>query len=152
MTRARHVTPCHTAGRIEKICSLVLAFQARGAMTRAEIGDVLQLGPSGVRKYLVDLGEKVAFGSIGGEQLCRLTLGAEEAKAFVAQLTTEAIGRPRASRASDFEIAKRDPGRHFHILDDDEHYPIRMRRDQVVRDPFVAALFGPAPASMGAHA
>jgi hypothetical protein len=142
MTRARHVTPCHTAGRIEKICALVLAFRARGAMTRSEIGDVLQMGPSGVRKYLIDLGEKVTFGSVGGVQLCRLTLGAEEAAEYVTQLTREAAGRPRPGRASDFDIAKRDPARHFHILDDDEHYPIRMRRDQVVRDPLVAALFG----------
>jgi len=152
MTRARHVTPCHTAGRIEKICSLVVAFQARGEMTRAEIGDVLKMGPSGVRKYLVDLGEKVTFGSIGGTQFCRLTLSAEEATAFVAKLTSEAAGRPRPPRASDFDKAKRDPARHFHILDDDEHYAIRLRRTPVARDPFVAALFGPGPASMGAHA
>jgi hypothetical protein len=152
MTRARHVTPCHTACRIEKICSLVLAFQARGAMTRAEIGDVLKMGPSGVRKYLVDLGEKVAFGSIGGEQLCRLTLGAEEARAFVAQLAREAAGRPRPINVSDFEKAKRDPNRHFHILDDDEHYAIRLGRAPIVRDPLVAAFFGPHGAGMGVHA
>lgn len=152
MTRARHVTPCHTAGRIERICNLVRAFQARGAMTRAEIGDVLKIGPSGVRKYLTDLGENVAFGYIGGQQLCRLTLGADEAAAFIVQLTTEAAGRPRPVRPSDFDIAKRDPARRFHILADDEHYPIRIRRDQVVRDPLVAAFFGPHGAAVGAHA
>jgi len=152
MTRARHVTPCHTAGRIERICALVVAFQKRGAMTRAEIGDVLKMGPSGVRKYLVDLGEKVTFGTVGGAQMCRLTLSAEEAAAYVAQLAREAAGRPRPVRASDFDIAKRDPARHFHILDDDEHYPIRMHRDQIGRDPLVAALFGPCGVGMEARA
>jgi hypothetical protein len=143
MTRARHVTPCHTAGRIERICSLVLAFQARGAMTRAEIGDVLKMGPSGVRKYLVDLGEKVSFGYVGGTQLCRLTLSTEEAPAYVAQLTREAAARPRTVNASDFDKAMRDPARHFHILADDEHYAIRLRRTPVMRDPLIAAFFGP---------
>lgn len=152
MTRARHVTPSHTAGRIEKICALVVAFQARGAMTRAEIGDVLKMGPSGVRKYLVDLGEKVAFESIGGEQLCRLTLSAEEATAYVAKLAHEAVGRPRPINVSDFEKAKRDPARHFHILDDDEHYAIRLGRTPIVRDPLVAAFFGPNGVGMEARA
>jgi len=142
MTRARHVTPCHTAGRIERICALVIAFQSRGAMTRAEIGDVLKMGPSGVRKYLVDLGEKVAFGTVGGAQTCRLTLSAEEAAAYVAQLAREAAGRPRPINVSDFEKAKRDPARHFHILEDDEHYAIRLGRTPIERDPLVAALFG----------
>lgn len=151
MTRARHVTPCHTAGRIERICNLVRAFQARGAMTRAEIGDALKIGPSGVRKYLTDLGEKVAFSYVGGEQLCRLTLNAEEATAFVAKLRIDAVGRPRATGQSNFEKAVRDPSRRFHILADDEHYPIRIRRDQVVRDPLVAAFFGPHDAAMEAR-
>jgi hypothetical protein len=152
MTRARHVTPCHTAARLERICTLIAAFQARGALTRAEIGDVLKMGPSGVRKYLVDLGDKVAFGSIGGEQLCRLTLSADEATAYVAQLAREAAGRPRPINLSDFEKAKRDPARHFHILEDDEHYAIRLGRTPIVRDPLVAAFFGPHGMSMGARA
>lgn len=152
MTRARHVTPSHTAGRIERICSLVLAFQARGAMTRAEIGDVLKVGPSGVRKYLVDLGENVTFGFVGGTQLCRLALSADEATEYVTELTRAAAGRPRPHRASDFEIAQRDPKRRFHIMVDDEHYPIRMRRDHIVRDPLVAALFGADGKSMEARA
>ena len=142
MTRARHVTPCHTAGRIERTRTLISALQLRGRMTRDEIGDVIQLGPSGVRKYLADLGDKVALEYDAGQQYCRLTLGAQEAAAYVTQLAIEAAGRPRSGRPSDFDKASRDPSRHFHILADDAHYAIRLNRAPIGRDPLVAALFG----------
>lgn len=151
MTRARHITPCNTAGRIENIRTLIATLQMR-ALTRSEIGDLLKVGPSGVRKYLADLAGKVAFDYDAGRQYCRLVIGAEEATAYLAQLAIGAAARPASGRLTDFDKAVRDPARHFHILADDEHYAIRLRRAPVVRDPLVAAFFGPHGSAVGVHA
>jgi predicted transcriptional regulator len=147
MKRTQHVTPSGTAARIEKIRSLVTALTA-GQLSRAEIADLLKMGQSGVRKYLVDLRGMVEQGYEGGQLMVRLVVSVETAQEFIAGLTIQKAARP--SRPSDFSIAVRQPGRHFHILEDDEHYAIRIHRSPAARDPLVAALFGAR--GMEAHA
>jgi hypothetical protein len=139
MKRAQHVTPSGTAARIEKIRSLVTALTA-GQLSRAEIADLLKMGQSGVRKYLVDLRGMVEQGYDGGQLMVRLVVSAEAAGEFLAGLSVQKSGR--AARPSDFSIAVRQPGRHFHILADDAHYAIRVSRAPAMRDPLVAAFFG----------
>ena len=148
MTRARHVTPRQTAARIERIRILINALLA-GDMTRDEIGEVLQVGPSGVRKYLADLGEKVEIARhidgtatfVGFPVFC-LAITPEAARAYLASLVTVAPARAAAAPISALSVAARDPSRHFHILADDAHYAVRVSRTPAMRDPLVAALFG----------
>jgi len=151
MTRARHIIPSRSIERIERLRILVNALYA-GPLTREEMGDLLKIGPSGVRKYLVELRGKVAEKGAAGEQRCSLTLTAAEAADYLASLAAQAATRPPVRRLSDFDKAARDPARHFHILADDAHYAIRLRRAPIVRDPLVEAFFGPRSAAMGAHA
>lgn len=151
MTRARHVTPCHTASRIERIATLISALRIR-AMTRSEIGELLNVGPSSVSKYLGDLRGKVAFDYSAGKQVCRVAMSAEESEAYLVKLASIAAARPASGRMTDLEKASNDPSRHFHVLADDEPYAIRLRRVPIVRDWAVAALFGPGPAHLEARA
>ena len=151
MTRARYVTPSQTAARLAKLRTLITTLQER-QLRRDEIGHLLQVGPSGVRKYLVDLRDLVEVIRVAGEAVCRLVAAAEKVQAFLAGLGAAAPGRPVTPSLTPESIAARDPRRHFHILADDEHYAIRVSRAAPARDPMVAALFGTGSASMGAHA
>lgn len=148
MTRARHVTPRQTAARIEKLRNLVTALLA-GAMTRDEIGEVLLVGPSGVRKYLADLSGKVGVTRyVDGTEASQglpvygLTITAAEAQDYLAGLAIGAPTRAVTEPKSVVTIAARDPSRHFHILEDDVHYSVRVSRTPVQRDVLVAAFFG----------
>lgn len=148
MTRARHVTPRHTAVRVAKLRNLVNALIA-GDMDRDEIGELLQVGPSGVRKYLADLGDKVVIArridstpTFIGFPLYRLDITAEKAQAYLASLDENAVARAVKEPKSALLVAGRDPSRHFHILADDMRYPVRVSRAPIMRDPMVAALFG----------
>lgn len=152
MTRARYVTHSQTVARLAKLRTLITTLQER-QLRRDEIGNILQVGPSGVRKYLADLRDLVATVFDAGVAVCRLVAAAEKVQAFLAGLGAMAPGRPAAAPPpSPDRIAARDPGRHFHILADDEHYSIRVSQAAPARDWAVAALFGAGPAGMGACA
>jgi hypothetical protein len=150
MTRARYVTHSNTAARIQKIRDLITTLQAR-QLRRDELGNILKVGPSGVRKYLSDLRDLVEVVFVGGEALCRLVAGAA-VQAFLSSLATAAPARPVAPRQTPECIAAREPGRRFHILADDAHYPVRISREPAARDPLVAALFGAPAGGMEARA
>lgn len=148
MTRARHVTPRQTAARIEKMRNLVNALMA-GELERDEIGQVLQVGPSGIRKYLAELGARVEVGryidpapGFHGFPVYRLAITQGEAREFLASIEVGALPRPRKESTSALAIAARNPTRHFHILHDDAHYMVRVDRAPAMRDPLVAAFFG----------
>lgn len=136
MTRAHHVTHSYTAERIEKIRKLLAALQAR-PLARDEISAVLEVGPSGVRKYLDDLRGMFTVDAVMGEDFVRLTTGDEKTRAFIAAL--EALAPARAPKRAARPV---DPSRHIHIMRDDVHFPIRPHRAPIVRDALVAALFG----------
>lgn len=148
MTRAHHVTHSYTAARAENIRKLITALMA-GQMARDEIGAMLQVGPSGVRKYLADLKGKVDKLYVEGEQVCRLAMRPDEAQAYLDSLVSHVPARPINVASS--EIRMPIPGRRFHILADDTHYAIRVSRVPVARDWSVTALFGAGPARMEAR-
>jgi predicted transcriptional regulator len=149
MTRAHHVTHGRTAERIERIRRLITELQDRD-MRREDIADLLEMGPSGVRKYIADLREsgvmeiaRYADGTATflGYAEYRLALGADETREYLANLAA-APTSGRKEKVPEFTLAARDPSRRFHILADDTHYAIRVSRAPIVRDPLVAALFG----------
>jgi hypothetical protein len=139
MTRTRHVTPGATAARLENIRNLITTLQQR-QLARHEIGAILCVGPSGVRKYLKDLSGKIELVYEAGTQVFRLTMDTAEAQAYLIELAARALARPAKKSAT--ALAVTIPGRHFHILEDDEYCAVRMQRGPVARDWAVAAIFG----------
>jgi hypothetical protein len=150
MTRARHVTPGRTAERLEKLRALVLALQ-QGELRPAEIGNLLKVGPSGVRKYASDLVGLVELVRIARDSFYRLIACAAQVQAFLSTLALRAASRPVSRPESATTITARDPARRFHIMADDEHYSIRISRAPAARDPLVSALFGVGPARLEAR-
>lgn len=145
---SHHATHRQTAARIDRLLILVAALQARHLM-REDIGGILQVGPSGVRKYIKDLGAAIEIdryvdgnNRFIGFPVYRLAMTAEEAQAYLAGLASSPTKLPCRPSASALSIAAKDPSRHFHILADDTHYAIRLNRTPATRDPLVAAFFG----------
>jgi hypothetical protein len=112
---------------MERLRVLVTALQIK-SLTRDEMAGVLQMGPSGVRKYLVDL--------------AGLTIGEPETRTFLASLAAVAPVQSGRRTKTALSIATQDPARHFHILQDDEHYTIRPVRGIPAQWPVLAAFFG----------
>jgi len=155
MTHSHSAFNGRTTARLASLRKLVEALAVR-EMTRSEIAKLLGIGESAARTYIADLREHLTI--LHCEALItwplspgvyRLTASPEAITAYLESMDA-ATARP--ARASSMEIAARDPRRHFHILGDDEHYAVRVSRAAPARDPMVAALFGPAPVAMGAHA
>jgi hypothetical protein len=150
MTRAHHVTHSYTAERLEKIRRLITALMIR-QVPRDEIGPMLQIGPSGVRKYLADLCQLVELAREAEMQVCRLKIDTAAAQAYLAalgaQLSARAIPKPHPSL---LEMAKRDPARHIHIMRDDEEYKPRMFRALPQHEPMMAHFYGMAPVEVRA--
>lgn len=148
MIRARHIIPRQTATRVERLRNLITALLA-GELGRDEMGDILQVGPSGVRKYLADLaGVVAAVRHIDGTEVSEgspvygLAITPEAAQAYLASLEANPPVRAAKGPKSALTMAARDPARHFHILSDDTYYAIRVSRTPAMRDPLVAAFFG----------
>lgn len=149
MTRTRHVTPSQTIQRLERLQALVLALQA-GQLLRDEMGAILQVGPSGVRKYLVDLRGKVELGCVAGAQVCRWSAGAEETREYLASLAAQASARPAATPKSALTIAAMDPRRHIHIMPDDVEFKVRLQRGIPAHHPLLAHFYNLVPGGVWA--
>ena len=141
MTRASYVTPGQTAARIDNLRRLVVELMIR-PMRRDEIADLLQMGPSGVRKYLVDLGTRVTAARTDDGLMCFLAITSEQAQAYLAQLATAPVSRHTGVPKRPNDVAKIGTGRLVHIMEDDVHYSVRLHTAPPARDPLVAALFG----------
>jgi predicted transcriptional regulator len=141
MTRASYVTPGQTAARIDNLQRLVAELMIR-PLRRDEIANLLQMGPSGVRKYLVDLGGRVTTARSDDGLMCFLAITTEQAQAYLAQLATAPVARPTGVPKRPSDIAKIGAGRLVHIMEDDVHYSVRLSLVTPARDPLVAALFG----------
>lgn len=148
MIRARHVTHGQTAARVERLRRLIVTLQVRQLM-RDEIGQILQVGPSGVRKYVKDLGDKIAIAryvdgtaTYRGDPVYCLTMTQGQTQAYLASLAAAPTARPAAASKSAFSLASQDPSRHIHIMEDDAHFAVRLNRSPATRDPLVAAFFG----------
>ena len=141
MTRASYVTPGQTAARIDNLRRLVAELMIR-PLRRDEIRNLLQMGPSGVRKYLVDLGSRVTTARVDSESMCFLAITTDQAQAYLAQLATAPVARPTGVPKRSSDIVKLGAGRLVHIMEDDVHYSVRLHSAVPARDPLVAALFG----------
>lgn len=149
MSRSRYVTPSRTAERIERVRKLITALRS-GPLTRDEIGGLLSIGPSGVRKYMTDLNGVVeSFGEFG-HPMCRLTSDSEKLNAYLAKLDEQAVSRPAKPRKCELTIAARDPARHFHIMEDDVEFKVRPVRKIPKHDPVMAHFFNLVPARVWA--
>ena len=144
MTRAHHVTHSYTAARIERMRSLISALQVK-PLTRDQIGALLEVGPSGVRKYLVDLRGKFVQSMEAGEEVIRLVLSQAETTVFLADLSAAASARakPKAPPAPAV-----DPSRRIHIMLDDGPYKVRPHRGTPAHEPMMAYFFGMAHAEI----
>jgi len=143
MTRTHHVTHSYTAARIDRMRSLLAALKVR-PLARDEIGAVLAVGPSGVRKYLVDLRGMYEVDTIVGEEFVRLAVGDEATRAFIEGLEKTAVAR-QGRKAPAI-----DPSRHIHIMRDDVHFPVRALRGIPAREPMMAHFYGMARAEVRA--
>ena len=147
MSRSRYVTPSRTAERIERVRKLILALQV-SELSRDEIGGLLSIGSSGVRKYMVDLGGIVESVHVDGQLICRLTSDAAKVANFLAILDAQVPPRPIKPRACALAIAAKDPARHFHIMEDDVEFPVRVSRKIPAPDPVLARFFNLVPAQV----
>lgn len=141
MTRASHVTPGQTVERMEKLRRLAAELAVR-SMRRDEIGDFLQMGPSGVRKYLVDLGDRVSVVQTADGPVHMLALAPEQLQSYLNQLAAAPVVRERRPARSQLALAERDPTRRVHVMLDDAHFAVRLHTAAPARDPLVAAFFG----------
>lgn len=137
MSRAHHVTHSYTAERIGRIEKLVAALQAR-PLARDEVGAILEVGPSGVRKYLVDLRGMYEVDTIVGEDFIRLTAGNEQTFAFLASLKVSTKAR-QVKKAPEI-----DPSRHIHIMRDDAAFKVRAFAGIPAHVPMMAHFYGMA--------
>ncbi len=149
MSRSRYVTPSRTAERIERVRKLILALQV-GELSRDEIGGLLAIGPSGVRKYMDDLRGIVESVHVHGQLICRLTSDTVKVAAYLASLDEKASACPIKPRACALTIAARDPSRHFHVMVDDAEFPVRLMRKIPAPDPVLARFFNLVPAQVWA--
>jgi hypothetical protein len=149
MSRGRHVTPSRTVERIERVRTLITALQA-GELTRDEVGGLLAIGPSGVRKYMVDLNGIVESVYVAGYLMCRLTSDAAKVDAYLARLDEQAASRPIKPRKCELTIAAQDPARHFHIMEDDVEFKVRVPKGIPAHHPLMAAFFKLAPSGVWA--
>jgi hypothetical protein len=146
MSRSRHVTPARTAERNERTRLLIVTLQERN-LRRDEIGSLLKIGPSGVRKYLADLCQMIELVRDSDEPVCRLRADEEKARAFLASLEAQPVSRPMKNRPpTPLELAARDPSRHIHVMRDDEEFKVRIHRGIPSHEPVMAHFFNLVPA------
>jgi predicted transcriptional regulator len=138
MTRAHHVTHSYTAARIERLRLLITALQAK-PLTRDEIGAVLGVGPSGVRKYLVDLRGKCAVAISAGEEVIRLAVDDAEIASVLGELSAAALARSAAKVPAAPVV---DPSRRIHIMLDDGPFKVRQLRGMPAHEPMMAHFYG----------
>jgi hypothetical protein len=149
MSRGRFVTPSRTAERVERVRKLITALQV-SELSRDEIGGLLTLGPSGVRKYMVDLNGIVESFGEAGQLMCRLTRDTAKVDAYLAKLDEQAASRPVKPRKCELTIAAQDPARHFHIMEDDVEFKVRVSKAIPAHHPLMAAFFNLVPSGVWA--
>ena len=123
-------------------------------MSQLDISLFLQFSPSGTRKYVHDLKEYDLIQVVGYEDGTAVYLGRPvyglcanieaRLKAFFETMERNSVTTRRPSREVAVKAVPANSGRHLHVMVDDCKYNIRMDRTPIMRDPLVAALFGPA--------
>lgn len=136
--------------RAENMRNLIAKLK-ESPMTGEEIGHFLEFSASGTRKYIKDLRDcsviefshyAGSFDKFIGYHVWRLSSNMDARKAFLDALSIPA--RRRGPALAKHKPLSGDPTRHFHVMQDDVHYAIRVNRTPARRDDLVSALFGPA--------
>lgn len=127
------------AKRIDNMKRLVDELGLR-LMTPADMGQFLGFSPSGVRKYLADLREARILEAHGTDFVSgRMNYGVvddpAQVAAFLAGLASARKDAPSRRMKSNVDLALSDKSRHFHLLQDDAYYAIRVSKVVVAPDP-----------------
>lgn len=152
MSRVRNTTA--TARRADHIREIVALMRTK-ELTFADIQEVLCMSPSGTRKYVRELLSSDVIVIDRSEHIRRIAGKGSEQMINYYKLTDDeskidkllaALSAPRAEKKKEEEPRKRvltgDPSRHFHIMEDDTHYPVKTQRKVPAPDPLLAAFFG----------
>lgn len=143
-----------TERRVDNFKLLLKAMEETPLMSD-QISALLKFSPSGTRKYVREMREAGAIeikcfvegtATYVGRPLYQLGEPARVAQFLVDIQSQNGVGKPgpKAAIATSAQHLA-DKSRHFHVMADDVHYAIKVTRiGPVVRDPLVAALFGPA--------
>lgn len=150
--KAFHVTvrvTTATKRRVELMRKMIDRFRQGEAMFD-ELAELIGFSPSGTRGYLKELIDadlvfldrriNVVARSIG-QAVYVLTDNEDLVDAYIASM-----GIPQPERAPKERIAHglpTDPTRHFHIVQDDSSYPVKVARlNAPAPDPLLAQFFG----------
>lgn len=157
MSRVRDTTA--TARRADHIRNII-ARMRNSELTFADIQQILCMSPSGARKYVRELLSAEVIVIDRSEHIRRIAGKGSEQMIHYYKLTDDeskidkllaALSAPRAEKKKEEEPRKRvltgDPSRHFHIMEDDTHYPVKTQRKVPAPDPLLAAFFGMAGAA-----
>jgi hypothetical protein len=139
-----HLMHSRHRSRVENIERLIATLREREIL-RDEMGDVLGMGTSGVRKYLRDL---IGAGVIVldryidptrftlGTPVYQITSDTAKVDAYLKAIRAECSIPRRPGAKSYLSIAMSDPTRHIHVAsDDDWHRPRVERKKPAQRDP-----------------
>lgn len=139
-----------TQRRAENMRKLIERFEG-ASMTCGDVADFFGFSASGARKYLLDLRitgvielshREGITDTFIGTPVWKLADDLEAREKFL--LGLGAFRSDTVKNIAPRIKAKDDPTRHIHILADDQHYSVKASRAPVVRDPLIAAFFGPA--------
>lgn len=144
-----------TARRVENIKRLLDVMDGCEMMA-LDICDLFNFSRSGGRKYIRDLMSARVIEIVGyadkksanhsAEPIYRRSPDAELVRAYIAMIDLPGPA-PRAVIKHKPKNPKSGNGSNFHILADDKHFMVKPDRRPAVRDPLVAAFFGPARGS-----
>lgn len=124
-------------------------------MMRDQVRALLAMSPSGARKYIKTLnvaGVMEINRYVGGtnyylgEPEYVLSEDADLVARFLVELdTTPSRSYPGSKHKQHLDAAHHATGRHFHIMSDDEHYPVRVSKEPPAADPLAlpAPFFAP---------
>jgi hypothetical protein len=145
-----------TARRFENINAIISTLR-QCEMTREHIQTLLKFSPSGARKYVRELVNAGVMVVSHLEHVPRISNKGQAQQIHWFKLTDnediidnvlavilrkekEKVPREPAPR-----VLTGDPSRHFHIMADDTHYPVRVQHKKIpAPDPLLAAFFGRA--------
>jgi hypothetical protein len=130
---------------VQRIAAMrrVTELLSQGEMLGQDICETMRISASGLRKYLgplmadhiVELArrEPTKFGNVG-QPVYKLSASAKQIEKFLAaEASFEAKAPTRRAVVM--------PGRRFHILADDAHYPVRALNVLPVHEPLHAAFW-----------
>lgn len=144
-----------TARRANYIRSIVERLRG-GELSTSDIREILSMSPSGTRKYVRELlGAEVMvisrtehirrIAGRGSEQTLnhyKLTDDESKIEALMALLSKARDYKKKAEEPKK-RVLTGDPSRHFHIMEDDTHYPVKVQRPVTpAPDPLLAQFFG----------